>query len=281
MNRLWDLIAELRRRKTFRSAGIYVVAAWVGIQVASLIFPAVGIPDSALIYVWLIALVVFPLVIVFAWRYDLTAEGVTRTAPASANDDFDPALRRADYVILTSLAAVAISVGWQLTARVEPFSDTDKLAANPNSVAVLPFDNISGDPEQEYFASGMQSALIANLSRIRALRVTSKTSTLRYRNSSETLPEIGRQLSVAKIIEGSIYRFKNRVRLEVRLLDAKEDSHVWSASFEDEIDDVLILQSRAAQAIAGQVRVTLSPDEQAQFDNPRRIDSAAYDAFLK
>ena len=274
-------MTELRRRKTLRAAGIYIVAAWVAVQVASLIFPAVGIPDSALLYVWLITLFIFPLVIVFAWRYDLSATGLTRTLPARADDEFDPKLRRTDYVILAVLTVVAVSVTWQLTTRVEPISGITRIALNPNSIAVLPFDNISGDPEQEYFASGMQAALIAGLSRIRALRVTSKASTLRYKTSTETLPQIGRQLSVARIIEGSIYRFKNRVRLEVRLLDAEKDAHIWSATFEDEIEDVLVLQSRAAQAIAGQIRVTLSPDEQAQFDNTRQIVPAAYDAFLK
>ena len=281
MKPLLAMVTELRRRKTFRAAGIYIVAAWVAVQVASLIFPAVGIADSALLYVWLIVLFVFPLVIVFAWRYDLSATGVTRTPPARADDDFDPSLRRADYVVLAVLSVVAVSIGWQLTTRVEPISEVAHVVVNPNSIAVLPFDNISGDPEHEYFTSGMQAALIAGLSRIRALRVTSKTSTLRYKNSDDTLTQVGRQLNVAKVIEGSIFRFKNRVRLEVRLLDAQKDEHIWSATFEDEIEDVLILQSRAAQAIAGQARVTLSPNEQAQFDNPGRMNPAAYDAFLK
>lgn len=281
MKRLRYLATELRRRKTLRAAGIYIVASWVAVQVASLVFPAVGIPDSALLYVWLTVLLMFPLVVVFAWRYDVSTVGLTRTPPATTDDEFDPTLRRTDYVILAVLSVVAVSVAWQLTTRVEPISAIAHIAVNPNSIAVLPFDNISGDPDQEYFASGMQAALIAGLSRIRALRVTSKTSTLRYRDSGDTLPQVGKQLDVARVIEGSIFRFKNRVRLEVRLLDAEKDAHIWSATFEDEIEDVLVLQSRAAQAIAGQVRVTLSPDEQAQFDNPGRINSAAYDAFLK
>jgi TolB-like protein len=281
MKPLLGLVTELRRRKTFRAAGIYIVAAWVAVQVASLVFPAVGIADSALLYVWLIVLFVFPLVIVFAWRYDVSAAGLTRTPPARADDDFDPSLRRTDYAIISVLAVVAISVSWQLTTRVEPMSEVVHAVVNPNSIAVLPFDNISGDPEQEYFTSGMQAALISGLSRIRALRVTSKTSTLRYKNSDDTLAQVGRQLNVSKVVEGSIFRFKNRVRLEVRLLDAEKDAHIWSATFEDEIEDILVLQSRAAQAIAGQVRVMLSPDEQAQFDDPGRMNPAAYDAFLK
>jgi len=281
MARLQQLITELRRRRIFRTAGMYVVAAWVFVQVASLIFPAINVPESALLYVWMATLLVFPLTIIFSWRYNLTATGLTRTPPAQTNEQFDPSLRRTDIVILALLSFVAISITWQLSTRIESAVEFTGSDVNPNSIAVLPLDNISGNPEQQYFASGMQASLIAGLARIRMLRVTSKTSTMRYRDSGDTLPDIGRQLGVAKIIEGSVYRFKNRVRLEIQLLDAKADEHIWSATFEDDIEDVLLLQSKAAQAIAGQVRVTLSHAEQALFNDTSSVNPAAYEAFLK
>ncbi len=276
MTGLQLLFTEFRRRRIFRAAGIYVVAAWVVVQVASLVFPAVNIPDTALRYVWLTTLFMFPLALVFAWFYDLSASGLTRTSPVHADDAFEPSLRQTDYVILAALSVVAVAITWQFMTRIDVMPEIDRSVVNPNSIAVLPLDNISGDPDQQYFVSGMQAAMIAGLSRIRALRVTSKTSTIRYRESGESLPEIGRQLRVAKIIEGSIYRFKNRVRLEVQLLDAKEDEHIWSATFEDEIANILILQSRVAQAVASQVRVTLSADEQARFDDAASVNPAAY-----
>ncbi len=240
MTRFQQLVTELRRRRIFRSAGIFIVAGWVAVQVASLVFPAVNVPDAALRYVWIAAILLFPLAMVFAWFYDLTLTGLVRTPPAHVSEEFDLSLRRSDYLILSVLAVVGIAISWQLT---ESIRDTEPGTTfgyrvkdiHPNSIAVLPLDNISGDPDQQYFVSGMQAAMIASLSRIRALRVTSKTSTIRYRDSGETLPEIGRQLRVAKVIEGSIYRFKNRVRLEVQLLDAREDEHIWSATFEDEM----------------------------------------------
>jgi len=223
---------------------------------------------------------------VFAWSYDFTLTGLMRTPPAYVSEEFDLSLRRADYLILSALAVVGIAISWQLTESIrdtEPGTTFENQVKDihPNSIAVLPLDNISGDPDQQYFVSGMQAAMIAGLSRIRALRVTSKTSTLRYRESGESLPEIGRQLRVAKIIEGSIYRFKNRVRLEVQLLDAKEDEHIWSATFEDEIENIMILQSRVTQAVASQIRVTLSADEQGRFDDATSVNPAAYEAFLK
>jgi len=281
MARLQQIVTEFRRRRIFRAAGIYVVAAWVVVQVASLVFPAINIPDTALRYVWLTTLFMFPLALVFAWFYDLSASGLTRTTPAHVDDAFEPSLRQSDYVILAALSVVAVAITWQFMTRIDVMPEIDRSVVNPNSIAVLPLDNISGDSDQQYFVSGMQAAMIAGLSRIRALRVTSKTSTLRYRESGESLPEIGRQLRVAKIIEGSIYRFKNRVRLEVQLLDAKEDEHIWSATFEDEIENIMLLQSRVAQAVASQVRVTLSADERAQFDDTAIVNPAAYEAFLK
>ena len=281
MTRLQQLITELRRRRLFQATGIYVVVAWVAVQVASLVFPAISVPDTSLRYVWLAVLSLFPLAMVFAWYFDLSVTGLTRTPPARADDRFDPSLRSLDYGILAALFVVAVSVTWQITTRIETIPEVARSSINANSIAVLPLDNISGDPDQQYFVSGMQAALIAGLSRIRALRVTSKTSTLRYRNSVETLSEIANQLGVAKIIEGSIYRFKNRVRLEVQLLDARKDEHLWSATFEDEIENIMLLQGKVAQAIAAQVRVTLSRDEQAQFNSAVIVNPAAYEAFLK
>jgi len=175
---LAGFITELRRRRVFRATGLYVVAAWVAVQVASLVFPAIDVPDSALLYVWLVALFVLPVAILFAWFYDVSWSGISRTLPASNRDDFDPSLRRAYYLILAALAVVAIGVTIEFTSRIEGAVETIRDAIDPFSVAVLPFDNIAGDPEQQYFVSGMQAGLITGLSRIARLRVTSKTSTL-------------------------------------------------------------------------------------------------------
>ena len=281
MQPIQQLITELRRRRVFQAVGIYVVVAWVTVQVASLVFPAINVPDTALRYVWLTVLFLFPLATVFAWHYDLSFTGLTRTPPPHTHDGFDPSLRRTDFVILAALSVVAVSVTWQLTTRIEAVPEVARSVINPNSIAVLPLDNLSGDPDQQYFVSGIHAAIIGGLSRIRTLRVTSKTSTLRFKNSVDTLSEIGTKLGVAKIIEGSIYRADNRVRLEVQLLDAREDKHIWSGTFEDNVENILLLQAKVAQAIAGQVRVKLSSDEQAQFDDVAVVNPAAFEAFLK
>ncbi len=278
---LRDLITELRRRRVFRAAGVYIVAAWVAVQVASLVFPAISVPDSALLYVWLISLLLFPVAIVFAWFYDVSLTGIARTAPPSATEHFDPSLRMADYVILAALAVVALAVTLEFSSRIEETSDRIRGAIDPFSIAVLPLDNIAGDPEQQYFVSGMQAGLITGLSRIRALRVTSKTSTLPYRDAGAPLHEVGGQLRVARVVEGSVFRSGSLVSIAVRLLDTRRDEQVWSATFEDDIENILRLQGRVVQEIAGRIRVDLTDDEQTRLQDAPAVNPEAYEAFLR
>ena len=278
---LTGFITELRRRRVFRAAGVYIVGAWVAVQVASLVFPAVSVPDSALLYVWLIALLLFPVAIVFAWFYDVSWTGVSRTAPASEHEQFDPSLRRADYAILAALAVVAVAVTLEFSSRIEDTAGRIGGGIDPFSIAVLPFDNIAGDPDQQYFVSGMQAGMITGLSRIRALRVTSKTSTLPYRDAGAPLHEIRGQLRVARVVEGSVFRSGSLVSIAVRLLDTRQDEQVWSATFEDDIENILRLQGRVVQEIAGQIRVNLTHDERNRFQSVQAVDPAAYEAFLR
>ena len=280
------VLQELRRRKVFRLAALYIVGAWVVLQVADLAFESWDIASSALRYVWLGAILGFPIALIFGWRYDITTKGIVRTPPADAGTQTDLSLQRTDHVILALLMLVAAGVIYQLTIQI---SDTQssgiaeiiKQEIKSNTIAVLPLENLSGDPEQAYFVSGMQNALIAGLSRISALKVTSKTSTLRYRDTIESLPRIAAQLGVAKLIEGSIFRVGNRVRISVQLVDAQQDEHIWSETFEQEVKDVMLLQNEVAQAIAEQVEVTILPLEQAQLNSTESINPAAYEAYLK
>jgi len=281
-----SVLKELRRRKVFRVAALYIVGAWVVLQVADLAFESWDIASSALRYVWLSAILGFPIALIFGWRYDITAHGIVRTPPADSDSQTDLSLHRSDYVILTLLMVVAIGVIYPLTRQISDSKSPQQMEVTQrdiesNSIAVLPFDNLSGDPEQAYFVSGMQDALIAGLSRISALRVTSKTSTVRFKDTVESLPLIAAQLGVAKLIEGSIYRVGDRVRITVQLIDAGLDEHIWSQTFEQEVKDVMLLQNDVAQAIAQQVEVVISPEEQNQFESADSINPAAYEAYLK
>ena len=234
-------------------------------QVASLLFPAIGVPDEALRYVWLIAASLLPLVIVFSWSYDVSLDGIRRTPPPAPGDDFDSALRKLDYVLIVLLAVVAGSLTLQFGARIETAPNMLDDSIDRFSIAVLPFDDLSGSADEQYFVSGMQSSLIDGLSRVRNLRVTSKVSTMPFRQAGGSLLEIATKLGVARLVEGTVLRNGDHVSIALRLHDAEADQQVWSATFEDDLGNIMLLQARAAQEIANQVRVQLGPEEREQF----------------
>jgi TolB-like protein/Tfp pilus assembly protein PilF len=286
MKRLQKTVIELRRREVFRTVGLYVIGSWVTLQVAALAFQSLDIPDSALVWIWIVVFAGFPLVLVFAWRYDLTMHGIVRTPSRDGDGAIDISLRGVDYAILIALAAVAVIAA---TKSLSEISDIDQgrpetagqRAVLPNSIAVLPLDNLSGDPEQEFFVNGMHEALISDLARISQLKVISRTSTSQYRDSQMTSPEIATELGVSKLIEGSVLRVEDRVRITVQLIDAITDEYIWSETYERSLSNVLRLQSNLARAIASQVKVKLTPFEDMVLAGSAEVDTEAYEYYLK
>jgi TolB-like protein/Tfp pilus assembly protein PilF len=286
MSGLHKLVVELRHRRVFRSAGLYVVGSWVLLQVAELAFQSLGIPDSALIWVWAAAFLGFPLMLVLAWRYDFTASGIRRTSPADGDENIDLTLRSSDYLILAALAVVTVTAGLGLITEIrevapQQIDSATSTAIAQNSIAVLPLDNLSGDPEQEYFVAGMHEAVTADLARISGIKVISRTSTEQYRDTDKSLTEIGSELGVANLIEGSVYRDADRVRITVQLIDAQTDEHIWAESYERELTNVLRLMSSVARAIAEQIKVKLTPDEDTLLKSRAQVDPEAYQLYLK
>jgi TolB-like protein len=278
---LRQLFTEFRRRKVFRTTGIYIVAAWVAVQVASLVFPAIDVPESAIRYVWLTALSIFPLVVFFALFYDLSLDGIRRTEPSDPGDEFDPSLRRTDFVIVAFLAVVAVSLTLQFTSQIKPDGTVTNAPIEDFSIAVLPFDELTGNPDEQFFASGMQAALIGALSRIRSLRVTSKISTLSFQGAGALLTDVAEQLRVARVVEGQVLRKDNQVAISVQLLDASKDEHIWSATFEDDLRNIMFLQNRISQEIANQIRIKFGTEEREAFRRAQPVAPEAYLAFLR
>jgi TolB-like protein len=279
------LLGELRRRRVFRMTAIYIVAAWVAVQVASESFPAFNIPESAIRYVWLAALIGFPFAVLFSWRYDFTTSGIRRTPDAQEDTAEAPSLTRVDYGILAALGVVAlvivIGVGQRLIeVRNETAQTPTTREIDPNSIAVLPLESLSPSPEDAYFAAGVHDALITNLYKITALMVTSRTSTLRV-NTELSVPEIGRQLGVAKLLEGSVLMDGDRVRVIVQLIDAASDLHLWADTYEREVADVISLQNEVARTIADIIEVRLTPREEAALAEASTVRPDTYRAYLK
>lgn len=277
---------ELRRRGVFGTTAIYVVAAWVLVQVASEVFPAFNVPEFAIRYVWIGVALGFPFALIVGWMYDISSSGITRTPRTGSDVSADTSLQRVDFLLLSGIAVVVIGMVFILLSRIADFqnptlSQEPSREIDPTSVAVLPLDNFTGDPDQDYFVAALHEALTAGLTSISALKVISRTSASVFVNTSKTLPEIGRELGAANIIEGSVFRSGDRVRITVQLINALTDKHLWAENYEREMTDLLTLQGEVTRAIAQQIQVTLTPQEDSRLSMERKVDPKVYELYLK
>jgi TolB-like protein len=275
----------MRRRRVFRTAGFYVVGAWALVQVIALAFQSFGIPDAALQYIWLAGIAGFPIALIFGWRYDITPQGIVRTPPADATDATDLSLRKPDYIVLVALTAVAvIFVGSTINEiRQGPLRGAGPwyaAAQLATAIAVLPLENLSRDSDQEFLSAGLHDALITTLSRITRFRVTSRFSSRRI-SSDMSLEEIRETLGVDKILSGSVMREGDQVRVNVTLVDTETEQLLWTESFTREFDGLISMQNEVASAVAREVKVQLTPDEERQLAATGGPDSATYEAYLK
>jgi TolB-like protein/Tfp pilus assembly protein PilF len=264
---------------------VYIVSAWVLLQVADLAFAAAGIDEVALRHVWLAVIIGFPLALVFSWRYDITAQGIRLTKPRHVAAASDLSLRRVDYLLLAALVAIALMTVSGISMRVaEDQAAIDVApktrAIEPHSIAILPLANLSPDPEQAFFAIGMHDSLINSISKVTALQVTSRTSASRV-DKKLTMPMIGRTLGVANLIEGSIYRDGNRVRVVVQLINAASDKPIWAESYEREFSDVLSLQADIARAVARAVEVRLTHQDEESLARTLLIQPNTFESYLR
>ena len=280
------VIHELRRRKVFRTAALYIIAAWAILQVADLGFPGLGIPENAIRFVWVGAFLGFPLALVFGWVYQITADGIVRTSSPGAGESADISLMRTDYVILTAIVVVAGAITLGLLREIreaDPGNEpvTNARVIHANSIAVLPLNNLTGDPGQDYFVDGMHETLTAVMAQISALRVISRTSTDLYRAVARPLPEIARELGVAHIVEGSVLRSGDRVQITLQLIDGETDEHIWAENYERDLEDILTLQSEVARTIAERIQVKLTLEEDRRLANTREVNPETYRAYLR
>jgi TolB-like protein/cytochrome c-type biogenesis protein CcmH/NrfG len=279
------LLSELTRRRVFRMAAVYIIASWVILQVADLLFPALGIDEIALRYVWIALVLGFPLAVLFSWRYDIGAGGITRTPPAGAAAAESLALRKSDFVVLLTLLAIAMFTVSTMTKRVVEEQAAFDIAPqtrdiDPHSIAVLPLENLSPEPEQAYFATGMYDSLISSLSKVHALKVTSRTSASRM-DTALGIPEIGRKLGVANVIEGSVLREGIRVRIAVKLIDTASDQYLWAETYERSFDDVMAIQASVARSVARAIEATLSVEDEQRLARSQEIRPETFEAYLR
>jgi TolB-like protein/Tfp pilus assembly protein PilF len=262
---------EVKRRKVYRVAAAYIIAAGGVIQLASAAFPAWELPNWALRLVISLLLLGFPIALMLAWAYDITPQGV-RATPTSA---VPGSHRRRNIIMLVATGMiVSAAAGFFLLPRVSAHK-VDK------SIAVLPFENLSDDKENAYFGDGIQDDLLTNLAKIGDLKVISRTSVMPYRGKASNLREIGKALGVGTILEGSVRRVGNRVRVNVQLINAENDEHLWAEDYDRELTDVFAIQTDLAQKIANELRAKLSPSEKAQIEQKPTENGEAYLAFVQ
>jgi TolB-like protein/Tfp pilus assembly protein PilF len=262
---------EVKRRKVYRVAVAYIIAAGGIIQLASAAFPAWELPNWALRFVIVTLLTGFPIALILAWAFDVTPEGIKTTPMISA-----PGAHRRRNVIMLVATGVIISAaaGFFLLPRAVA-RKLDK------SIAVLPFENLSDDKENAFFADGMQDDILTNLSKIGDLKVISRTSVMGYRGKTANVREIGKQLGVSNILEGSVRRSGNKVRVNVQLIDANSDEHIWASDYDRDVTDVFAIQTDLAQKITDALQAKLSSAEKSRIERKPTENGEAYLAFVQ
>ena len=262
---------ELKRRKVYRVAIAYVVGSWALAQGLAQVLPVFDIKNSAIRGVIALLLVGFPVALVLAWMFDITPTGIQRTS--AVEPQREPKSRRRRNVILLAVAGALVSVaaGFFLLPRAAAHK-VDK------SIAVLPFENLSDNQDNAYFADGIQDDVLTNLSKIGDLKVISRTSVMQYRGRPPNLRDIGKALGVSNILEGSVRRSGNRVRVNVQLIDANTDEHLWANDYDGDVTDVFAIQTDLAQKITTALQAKLSPTE---IGRPPTANGEAYLAFVE
>jgi TolB-like protein/Tfp pilus assembly protein PilF len=289
---LGTLFAELKRRNVIRMAGLYLVGAWLVVQVAGTVLPMFGAPE------WLPRTIVVLLAIgfvpaaIFSWVFELTPEGLKRDDDVAPEHSIAPQTgRRMDRMIIVVLV---LALGYfacdkfVLTPRREAAlvasatPNESKSVINAKSIAVLPFENLSRDPDNAFFADGVQDEILTDLAKIADLKVISRTSVMQYKTGiTRNLRKIGEELGVAHVVEGSVQRAANKVRVNAQLVDARTDAHLWAQTYDRDLADVFAIQSEIAKAIADQLQAKLSPSEKKAIEQPPTTDLAAFDLYSR
>jgi len=274
--------AELKRRNVYKVAIAYGVVAWLLIQVATQVFPFFEIPNWVVRLVVLVIIIGFPIALIVAWAFELTPQGLKRTEVADAMPTRSSAHRAWIYVVII---AGAIAIGLfsieRFTRRNNLVNQSTLPELSAKSIAVLPFDNLSRDPDNAYFAEGIHDEILTRLSKIADLKVISRTSTQHYKSAPENLPDIAKQLGVAHILEGSVQKSGDAVRVNVQLIKAANDSHLWADTFDRKLTDIFSVESEVAKAIAEQLRAHLTGQEEQVIAAKPTDNPEAYDAYLR
>src|SRR6266487_925193 len=274
-----NFFAELKRRNVYKVAIAYVVAGWALAQGIAQVFPVFDIPNWIVRLIVVLIVIGFPITLIFAWAFEITPEGLKRTEDADAMPPSSRPSNRAWIYIVFVGAAVSLSLFFlgRYTAGNRTTASNDK-----KSIAVLPFASLSANKNDAYFADGVQDQILTNLAKVSDLKVISHTSVRQYKTGAErNMREIGRQLGVGYIVEGSVQRGRDRLRINAELIDARNDSHVWGETYDRTAADLFAIQSDLAQSIATQLKAKPSPEQKAEIEERPTQDLVAFELYIQ
>lgn len=302
MNMITNFIRELRERRVFRIASVYAVTMWIIIQGAIDLFPVFGIPDWATRLLVVIAVIGFPIAIILAWAYQVTGEGVVRD-PGRGSGETGKRGWQVDFIVIGALVLLGAFI--LLRQQFSEVIDMDQAAVaetaaegiagaaaipepaeqlHPQSIAVLPFVNMSSDQDTEYFSDGITEELLNVLANIPGLRVASRTSAFAFKGAQADIPTVSQKLGVAFVLEGSVRRSRDMVRITAQLIDAREDIHMWSETYDRELLEIFAIQDEISAVIVDKLKPTVlaarggagTPPQSSTTD-----DLEAYDLYLR
>jgi TolB-like protein/predicted Zn-dependent protease len=273
-----NFFAELKRRNVYNVAVAYGGVGWLVVQIAATTVPLLHLPDWIPPAVVVMTIIGFPVALILAWAFDLTSEGVRREDTYAVSPQRSHNRAWIYVALLAGVLAAALFFLGRYTAR----STIDAADVPLKSIAVLPFENLSEDKANSFFADGVQDEILTDLSKVADLKVISRTSVMQYKNVvTRNLREIGQQLRVAHVLVGSVQRTSNRIRVTAQLLDARTDAHIWAEHYDRDLADVFAIQSEIAQHIADQLRAKISPGEKTAIAKKPTQDLEAYDLYLQ
>lgn len=290
-----SLIAELRRRNVFRVAFAYIVVGWVVMQVAEFLAPLLQLPPWTVSFALYLGIVGFPFALVFAWAFELTPEGLRRTQDVDPDTSITHETAGKLNRLTITLMGIAIVlllaerlvnrpddspeiVASVVTADLVENNPADNAQDKPKSIAVLPFVNMSNDPDQEYFSDGISEELLNVLAKIRDLRVAARTSSFAFKGKSQDITAIGEQLKVATVLEGSVRKSGQRLRITAQLINVEDGYHLWSDTYDRDLTDIFAIQDEISNAIVNALKVHLGQAE--AVDTSKEVNLEAYNFYL-
>ena len=294
-----NFFAELKRRNVYKVAVAYAIVAWLLIQIATQVFPFFEIPNWAVRLVVLLLILGFPIALFLAWAFEITPEGIKRAEDVSPSESITRHTGRKLVWLTVILAVVAagllafqvlrpksaitsVASTTSTTAPSTPSPSSGTSSIPEKSIAVLPFENLSDDKQNAFFTDGVQDEILTDLAKVADLKVISRTSVMQYKSGApRNLRDIGQQLGVAHLVEGSVQRAGNKVRVNAQLIDARSDAHQWAQVYDRPLDDVFAIQSEIAKAIADQLQAKLSPTEKKAIEQRPTADVQAFDLFSR